>query len=541
VSALWTLIRRGFQSLWRNRWTFGVPVVTLVLPAVFYAVSLPDEYEAKALVQVRPLNSASIDYALPQEAPNSTGELMATVRDRIFTRPNLKVALPAIDPGLDPEDPEVLEEAAKAYAWEQMGMSIFELSRRDPDPKKAAEAVNVLLTAFLERERDDHLRQAERKMSFHQGEEKEARSAYDALLVRLDAFRREHADVLPERKDAIEAELRQLQTDITAHVARAVGHRQRTQLLEEQLVALVTQPVTGTGSRVSASEEMYRLQLAEEQRALNGAEEKLANARARYQERHPDVIRLREAVSVHQAAVRETTAALDREREVAATRASDGHDAQVARRRESLLAMKRSAEAQAERAEAEASRLQTRREELHHVLAKIPGTSAALDPLLREVEQADELLESRVDAARDARAVVALYRGGDLSDVTGFQVTAWAVPPVKPSGPGRWRYLATALVLGLAVGYGLLLLTRRHEGTTVRTSEDLDDLFPAAVVVHVPRLGGKRPPSWPSRVKDAAVAAYVLGIGGASVYLLAAFKGWVAAPGWLRHFLGVIS
>ncbi len=541
MSALLTIVYRGFLTLWRNRWTFGVPIVTLMLPAVLYAISLPDVYEAKALVQVRPLNPANIDYALPQEAPNSTDEVMATVRDRIFTRPNLKAVLPTIDPDLDVDDPEVLEGAAKAYSWEQVGMSTFELSRRDPDPAEAADAVNVLLTTFLEGEREDRLRQAERKLAFHEGEEKEAQAAYDALLVRLDTLRAEQADTLPERKDAIEAELRQLQTDITAQVGRSVGHRQRVQLLEQQLVALVAQPNFGGGAQVSAMEEMYRLQLAEEQRALNSAEEKLANARAKYQERHPDVVQLREAVAVHRAAVQETTAALGRERQEATTRATDTVDAQMARRRESLLAMKRAAEAQAEQAEEAATSLQARREELHSLLARIPATRAAFAPLLREVEQAEKLRESRANAARDARAVVALYGGGDLSDVTGFQVTAWAVPPVQPSGPGRWRFLLTAFVLGFGIGYGLLLLKQRHEGTTIRTSKDLDDLFPAAVVVHVPLLGGKRRSSWGAVAKEAALASYVLAVGGASAYFLAAYKGWVGAPGWLQQILGVLS
>ena len=85
------------------------------------------------------------------------------------------------------------------------------------------------------------------------------------------------------------------------------------------------------------------------------------------------------------------------------------------------------------------------------------------------------------------------------------------------------------------------VLKQRHEGTTVRSSRDLDDLFPSAVVVHVPLLGGKRRSSWTAIAKEALLAAYVLLVGGASVYSLAAYKGWVGAPGWLQQILGVLS
>ena len=50
MKALFAILGQWIAAGWRHRWTFLVPVATLLLPATIYAVSLPDVYEAKAVV-----------------------------------------------------------------------------------------------------------------------------------------------------------------------------------------------------------------------------------------------------------------------------------------------------------------------------------------------------------------------------------------------------------------------------------------------------------------------------------------------------------
>ena len=110
--------------------------------------------------------------------------------------------------------------------------------------------------------------------------------------------------------------------------------------------------------------------------------------------------------------------------------------------------------------------------------------------------------------------------------------------PVQPSGPGRARLLLTALVLGVLIGYGLILLKRRHEGGTVMSADDLQGLFPAAVMVNIPLLGTGRRNRWPRRLAELGLTAYVGILLLATFWFLAAHKGWLVRPEWMRDLLG---
>ena len=100
MRALLAILGQWIGAAWRNRWTFLVPVATLLLPATIYAVSLPDVYEAKAIVHVKPLSSGDVGSGLPQEQMERPDEVMPTVRDRIFTRDHLEAVVPILIPGL---------------------------------------------------------------------------------------------------------------------------------------------------------------------------------------------------------------------------------------------------------------------------------------------------------------------------------------------------------------------------------------------------------------------------------------------------------
>ena len=128
-----------------------------------------------------------------------------------------------------------------------------------------------------------------------------------------------------------------------------------------------------------------------------------AEAMAKYTNRHPDVVRLRGAVAVHQAAVAETTAALEQVRRDAETHASDDMREQLAYRRESLLKLRTSAEAAWKETREEILRLRSRSSELTGLLHKIPQTKAALEPLLRESEVAAKRYQVLEGAAHSAR------------------------------------------------------------------------------------------------------------------------------------------
>ena len=539
MRALLAILGQWIGAAWRNRWTFLVPVATLLLPATIYAVSLPDVYEAKAIVHVKPLSSGDVGSGLPQEQMERPDEVMPTIRDRIFTRNHLVEVVPLLIPGLEGEvDPLVLEGMSKSFAWEQTASTVFEVTHKGADPVASSRAVNRLLASFLEGERDDRQGRAERNLTFHEKELERSLQEYRGTADALALLRAEHEDTLPERKDAIQGELSRLQMQIATQMGLESAARQRVQLLEDQLVTLNDLPASAQPTRTSALEESLQQQLAEENRAFKSLEQELASALATKTDRHPDVIRLRSAVTVHEQAVRRTTLELDRVRREAFENRAETVESQLARRRQSLVDQRQTARETVERTAGVVQSLSERVLELQRNLAGIPATRDLLEPAMRDMEQAGKRLEAMEGAAGQARKHADFYRTRDLNDVTGFRVTAWAVVPVQPSGPGRSRILLTALVLGVLVGYGLLLLKRRHEGGTILSAEDLQGLFPAAVMVNIPLLGAGRRNPWPRRLTELGLTAYVGVLLLATVWFLAAHKGWLDRPDWMRDLLG---
>lgn len=539
MKALLAILGQWIGAAWRNRWTFLVPVATLLLPATIYAVSLPEVWEPRAKVHVRPLSTGDVGSGLPQEQTDRPDEVMPTVRDRLFTRGNLETVVPILIPEAQGAvDPLVLEEMAKGFAWEQTASTVFEVTHTGTDPVASTDAVNKLLETFLEGERQDRQRRAERNLTFHDTELKKAREEYRQKADELAQLRAENEDTLPERKDAIQGELARLQMQIATQMGLESAARQRVQLLEDQLITLNDQPVSASPMRTSALEESLALQLAEENRALNALEQELASATATKTDRHPDVVRLRSAVSVHEQAVRKTTQELDRVRREAQANRTETVESQLERRRKSLVEQRKAVEITVERTADAVQTLSARVLELQRHLAGIPATRDLLEPAMRDMEQAGKRLEAMESAATQALAHAEFYRGGDLTDVTGFRVNAWAVVPVQPSGPGRMRIVLTALVLGLLVGYGLILLKRRHEGGTILSADDLSGLFPSAVMVNIPLLGTGRRSPWPHRLAELGLTAYVGVLLLATFWFLAAYKGWVVEPDWMRDLLG---
>ena len=523
------------QRMWRQRWTVLIPVVTCVLPATIYALRLPETWEATALVHVRVVRPEHIGRGLPEEREAMPEEMLATVRDRLLARESVQAAAPILFPDRNLDDPKTLDGVRASLRYEQKGSSAFGVSLNAPTADQAFKATNALVRAFLESERASRLRRAESKQGFHDTELAAAQREYEQILERLDALRARYAGSLPERKEAIQNELQRIAGDLASRDALITGARTRIQALDDQMGALDTTTPRNGPQTTDAAEEALRLQLAEAQKALQGARNELAQLRSRYTEDWPDVIRMRAAVEVHERSVQEAIKALEQVRSQARGEAGRTALKLLEARRKNLLDLRAIAAADIAEAERSKETSRKREQELQTNLDRIPTTEAALRPAQRELAQAALVMEARRADASTARAAADFYRSGDVADATGYRVDTWATEPTNPVGPVRWRYLATALVIGALLGYALIHLRKRIEGTRVEEVGDVSDLFPDAVVVGMPDVGGgARGRRSKLRMGDLVAGAYVLGCIGLTLLAVAAQRGWEGAPAWLR-------
>lgn len=537
MSGLSALVRRGLRFAWERRWLFAVPVATLLLPAAAWVVHLPDTYRATALVSVRQVIAARPGAALPTAQEWRPEQILATARDRVLQTQNVAAMVPVLWPKGNPADTYTIDAGRARVLYDQVGDTRFAVSTVHTDPVVAAEAVNTLLDAFLRNERDQRVRVAEGQRDFLDGEARKAREAYDRALDAMEEFRKLHADTMPDQKDAISAELHRIEQEVRERENDAQRSRMLVPEVDKMLRTTVPSGATG-GTAPSPDEVVAQLRVGSAQAALDQAKKGLAELRLRYTEKNDAVRSAVLQVSLLEKDVETAKVGLEAARkrseaDASARRRTDNEGllAYLRQWRESLLS-------EEERARAAVTELRARSAQLAARLSEIPSTDDQLRKLKPALESAYQASLRAEDAARNARAAADFLRNGETGDTIGFTIESRAVPPVQPSGPGRMRYLATAVALGLAIGYGLHVLRRRFlDEDLVRAPADLADLVPGALVVAVPLVGAGPAPRR-LRLADVLCGAWVAVCLAGALFALGAHKGWIDAPAWFRPWLG---
>jgi len=523
-----------------------VPVATLLLPVTIYAIRLPDTYQAAAVVRATEYSSGDTARDLPGQRSGQVYQTAATARDRLYSSDVLQAIVPVLTPDEDPKDYRVVEALGKRVEYDRLTDFSFEVAITDTDPERAKKAVNTLIKAFLEEEREGPLRRAETQKKFFESEAAKAKETFLEIATRLDAFRTKHAATLPQAKDSIDQELATVRTELLLQKQLATSAQRRVEFLTEQLTRRGMEDPGGGSRPTTAEEKQLEMQLSNEQAAINDARKRLAEARRRWTEKHPNVRGIQTELNELKENAKATVLALKAAREAADKRAADAHTRRAQGPLATLRSMRTEALAEAKRANEQVITFTTQMGALQSRVAQIPATKVRLDPLLLEKAEAQKRLDALEKEARRAAEDANFLRESDVTDVTEFDVDRWAVAPTEPTGPRRMRFFFTAIAAGLLIGYGLIVLRNRFEERTVNVADDLMSLLPGAMIVSVPLLpdgrgGGGGGAVAVHAVREAALTVWVLGCVGLSVLAIAAHRGLIEAPTWFSGLFGGVA
>jgi uncharacterized protein involved in exopolysaccharide biosynthesis len=509
-------------------------VATLVLAATLWAVHRPDVFRASATVYVTRVSPERVGSALTQGEEARSEQMIANARDRVLAHDNVAAMLRTLAPGAPEGDPVVLARAKDRVRFDQVGDTAFRLSIEDPSADRAAKAVNVLVSSFLAAERGARVRKARDRADFLRAEGDRAATEAGAQRDRMDAWRREHPDF--DRRESLAADLARVESAARDKEAQATNARRLLQEYEK-LIRQTPQQASPAAPAQTAEEEQLSLRLRGQQAVLEAAQKTLVDLRSRYQDRWPAVQETLAQIRGLESDLEKTKRDLDAARAAASRTLAERRLSESRGMVQTLEALQRSVgeeaaavEAQAARLRAEVVDLQRRRAEAD---ALVPDHARLRDDAVAARERAERAANEASLAGKAAHYAAT----GPEDEVTGFRVDEEAVPPALPSGPGRARLIATAAVLGLGLGWLLLVLRRRVEGTEVDGPDDLADLVPAALVVEVPLLvdpSGRRV----HVVREALTAGWVGVCLLGTVFAVAAHKGWIATPDWFRPWLG---
>ncbi|WP_299614839.1 XrtA system polysaccharide chain length determinant [Pelagibius sp.] len=444
MTELYTLVFFYLNALWKRRWVVVVGAWIVAVPGWLLVASLPSVYESSSRIYVD--TSSVLQPLLRGIAVQSNLQTQVQMmKQTLLSRPNLMEVARETDYDLtvtnDIEMEQLLESIESRTSVSSNREDIFAISFEDPDPQRAYDVVQALLSIFVESNLGESREDLDTAEEFIDRQIAD----YEARLIeaedRLAKFKQSNIDVvLGEgsylgRATAATDRMEQLEQDLSVAVAQR-------NLLREELSAIPETVATELVNAGPPDDTEYRIVEIEAQLRL---------LLSQYTEKHPDVVTLKRQLGALEAKREANLAALAEAGETASDAEEEGFGApnpiygQVKLQLIQIETAIEDLRRRAATARAEAEALVAKAEDVPRVEAEYKRLNRDYDIIKA---RHDELL-SRRESARMSRS----------RDAVGQQVQYRLIdPPVvanQPVGPNRPLFLAAVLILSLGAGLGL--------------------------------------------------------------------------------------
>ena len=439
IDELWAAVKRRWKSA-----ALVAGVVTAL--AALVIARLPNEYKARALVMVEPFTPHP-DLVVPVINAQDLETKIKSVREGVYARSVMATAIEELKlypkergKGMD-EAVGALRNDTEVHAE---GDSAFSITVRARDPETAAKAANRLAELYIEGNLQVRAGQVTRTRDIIAQKLAEMRGELSQAESKVSAYKRGHADQLPELSEARFHQRDELAKQIELEQTFINDAQRRIDLLG-------TQPF-GKDTEVGRLEEQYDTMRA-----------KLANATASLTPDHPDVQSLKretEATYGHLQSARARAAANDLElrRMTDAMRRGHGHIAEM----------------------------QKQQAALDKLIAGAPLVASELGEMGRDADVLRAKVASLVSKKAEAEITADLEVKSGPSE---FRVLESAQPPSTAASPNRGQALLLAVIAALALG-SAIALGKELSDRTLRSESEVGMALALPVLACVPELNG---------------------------------------------------
>lgn len=482
---------------WRRKWWILVPFVVvsgLGLGVVFH---LPKLYRSTTLIMLVP-QRVPTEYIRPT-VTTTVEERLQSIATQVLSRTNLQTIIEEFN-----LYPKMTASSSKEEVLDFMRSNIeiemrrgqkggprretvdaFELSFSHSDPKTAMLVTNRLASFFIEQNLKLREQQAESTASFLADQLKKVEADLAAREQEIAQFKVKHMGVLPEQVSANLGMLQQLQMQYQRLNDSIRSAEDRKVLYVNQLAEL---------KRFSASTRAEQAGLQEETPAgpgqpstLEQLEASLAQLRAKYTEKHPDVVALKKRVEeARQAASAQPEGsgggqAQSRPRRPGVARGGlDQTETMIANVQAQLAAT----ESEIRQLRAEELKLKARIREYEERIETAPKIEQMMTDLTRGYDNTRKLYESLLAKKLEAEQAKAMEQRQQGEQ---FRILDPAQMPTKPWKPDMRKMIILCLVAGLGAGLGLALLVD-YRDRSFKDPEDLEAFTGLKVVAVLPRI-----------------------------------------------------
>lgn len=473
------------RAVWRRRVWFVVPVLLGLAAAVVAYKTLPRKYRAFTTVLVEP-QRVPADYVKPT-VTTTIEERLRTIEPQIKNRDNLERIIREV--GLYPELRyggslgEAVNQMRRDMTIQLQGNTFF-IFFRGHEPVKVARAANRVAELFIESNLQLRENQAQGTSAFLESEMERTKNRLELQEARIAEFKRLNMGDLPEQRDTNLRSVEQLQTKLEINVDALDKAETRKLLLQTQIAEMRRYPQTTRSSRVVGG--VVVPQAPAGPTRLEQLQAQLLELRARYTDRHPDVIRAQAEVEQLERLERERPRR--REEPMAVASASPEED-EAPRVDPTLKAELASVDIEIRSLRAERERILGDIAAVQGRLENVPRVEQELLSLTRDYDNIRRSYESLLDKRLNAR----LYENLEKSQQgERFTILERALPPGSPYSPNWFLTLAAGLGLGMLLGCFAVLLRERTD-PTYSDAESLQEAFPGVpLLATIPVFQGAR-------------------------------------------------
>lgn len=487
--------RDYIDVLRRRKWVIVVSFVSVLFGASIYLVTTPPLYKSTTTILV----ISQRDIVRPN-FPGDAGDRLSTIQQQVTSRTRLLQVRDELGlfPDGEKKQPQevVLEKIRKRIKIDVLkdkdnprgggSKEGFSLSYIDNDPNVAMLAASRLASLFIEKSQKTREQQAAGTSDLLASQLKEAKEKLEAQEEKVKQYKMQYMGELPQELQANLAKQVTFQDQYRVNAEDIRTAEQRKFQLQSQLSLIEkgTQTVLHKDGReeVDTSSDSAQALITE----LTNRRNKLAELSAKYTERHPDVIRLRQEIEQLEKKI-SMTYMPPRTSNQNEQGGSSAYLPLGGREREESLRMR----AQIASTETEIAALKRERERIKGIIAdiqarlsRIPSHEQELIVLTRDYDNLknsyNDLLKKKMEANLSENVE---SRQGEEQ----FQILDPANLPEKPFKPQKRKILILALLLASGLGFGGAIVLEGMD-QTIRAAKDFQHYFDLKVFASIPDI-----------------------------------------------------
>ena len=495
--------RDYLEVLGRRKRVIVVSFVSIFFGAVAYLVTTPPLYKSTTTILV-----------LSQQVPNnfirstvSTGieNRLATIVQQVASRTRLvKVREELGFFAADAENPsdeaayisrmkdrieiQILQDPTTSIGRGSGSKEGFSLSYIDEDPKLAMLTASKLASVFIDENQKTRERQAVGTSNLIESQLKETKANLEIQEEKVNRYKMRYLGELPQELQTNLARQTNLQNELRMNTDEIRGQENRMSLLQSQISTIERGPLTiiqkDGREEVDTSRDSAEALITE----LMTRRNQLAELTAKYTERHPDVVRMRQEVEQLDKKIEMTymppsaSNPMQKDRSISSPYLPVG-----GREREEILTLR----AQVASTEAEIDALKRDREIIKGKVAflqaklnNVPRHEQELIALTRDYDNSKNLYDDLLKKKMEANIAEDLEnrQKGDQ-----FQILDPANLPTTPFKPDKRKIFLLALLLASGLGFGGAILLEEAD-QTLHGAKDFQQLFDLRIFACIPDI-----------------------------------------------------